>query len=240
MKTSNKLLIVAILIIIVSMVTYDFALRAEYLKGDYKSRFYNMKSLDLKNFKTVDNRVANLVEVNIEKGEKFAIWIDKDLKDNLNVSQNGTDLVIDIADKKNLKNKNYNGKISIICPSIDKVSTSPFFYEKANVIEYEPNSTCNIKGFNQQDLTLIINKSTHLSFGKNQIENLKATVGDDKSKYAYLFIASTNKIDDAAIKVAGKNQLSIENAKIGKSNFTISDSAQVSLSGSFLNKLIQQ
>ncbi len=239
MKTSNKLLLTAILIIIVSMVTYDFALRAEYLKGTYKSRFYEMKKLNLENFTILDNRVANIISVQIEYGKSYAVYMNNDLKNNLLISKNGNKLLIDVADKAKPIINPYNNNVIIICPKLDQVITRPDI--RKSIKEWDnDNGTTSITGFDQQNMDLFINTSTHLNFEKNKIGHLQATVGNNLSQHAYLFIASNNQIKDAVIKVMGKNQLNIENPKIIKSTFDISDSATVSLGGSILKQLKQQ
>ncbi len=239
MKTSNKLLLTAILVIIGSMITYDLALRAEYRKGTYKSRFYEMEKLSLEGFTILDNRVANIISVQIEYGKSYAVYMNNDLKNNLLISKNGNKLMIDVADKAKPKINPYKNNVIIICPKLDQVITSPNI--RKSIKEWDnDNGTTSITGFDQQNMDLLINKSTHLNFEKNKIGHLQATVGDNLSQHAYLFIGSNNQINDATIKVAGKNQLSIGSPKITKSNFTISDSAIVNLDGSILKQLRHQ
>jgi len=236
MKTSNKLLIAAILVIIVSMVTYDFALRAEYRKGTYKSRFYEMEKLNLEGFTILDNHVANIISVQVEYGKSYAVYMNNDLKNNLLISKNGNKLMINVADKEKPQINQYKNNVIIICPKLDQVITSPNI--KKSIEEWDnDNGTTSITGFDQQHLILFVNQTTRINFEKNKIEHLEATVGDSLSQHAYLFIGSNNQINDAVIKVFGKNHLSIGNPKVAKSNFTISDSANVDVSGSFLNQI---
>jgi len=232
MKTSSKLLITAILIIIGSMITYDLALRAEYRKGTYKSRFYGFeKTTDAKAFTSLDNRAANLVTVRVEQGEHFGVWMMKDLKDYISISHKGTVLVIDVIDKTKQINL-YKNSILITCPSLNKVTTAPFFLSKKEEQNYF-NGITSLIGFNEQRLELHVGKTTKVELDKSKIANLQASVGDTVTHNASLIIHSNNQIDIATIAVAGKNSLWIENPKIAKSNFNISDSAQVNLSGSF-------
>lgn len=242
MKTSIKLLITALLIIIGSMITYDLALRAEYRKGTYKSRFYEFeKTTDAKMFTTLDNRAANLVTVRVEQGEHFGIWMMKDLKDYISISHKGTVLVIDVIDKKSPYIKPYiniyKNRIIITCPAVNKIITTPFFASKENEEGNYSIGNTSLVGFSQQELELHINKATRLDLDKNKIDFLKAYVGDSSTQHANLTIRSNDQINNAEIKVEGKNELNLENPKITKSNFNISDSAQVNLSGSFLNQI---
>lgn len=238
MKTSSKLLITAILIIIGSMITYDLALRAEYRKGTYKSRFYGFeKTTSLKKFTSIDNRVANLVLVQIEQGNNYSIWVKNDLISRIKFSRKGSQLVIDVVDKNNPQVSAYQTGIFIICPSLDRVTTTPTFTAEEDAKGISYSNTTMLVGFNQQNLTLKVNRSTSLVLEKNKINNLDALVGNDLSMFAFLGIGFNNQINNAVIKVSGKNNLDIQNAKITKKDFNISDSAHVSLSGSFLNQI---
>ncbi|MFD2145039.1 hypothetical protein [Mucilaginibacter antarcticus] len=77
MKTSNKLLIALVLIAVAYSIANAFALKAEYLKGDFKSRFFGMNKVSLAGFDAVDNNVANALDVTVEYGNEYAVWIDK-------------------------------------------------------------------------------------------------------------------------------------------------------------------
>lgn len=237
MKTSNKLLIASVLVIVISMVTYDFALRAEFKKGTYKSRFYGFEKIkDLKGFNSIDNRAANLVSVKVEQGNNYEIWVKSDWKDRIRILDNGTELTIELADKKNPNLSGYENNVVVICPSLNQVTTTPFIVpDKNNEIDFS--GITSISGFTQQQLILQINKATNIDLEKNKIGQLQASVGDNLSHNARLTIGTSNQINDAIIKVAGRNMLDIQNAKITKSNFNISDSAQVNFAGSFLNQL---
>lgn len=239
MKTSNKLFIATILFIIISMITYDFALRAEYLKGTYKSPFYGFEKITaFKGFSTIDNRAANLISVKIQQGNNSGIWVRNNLKDRISISNKGTTLVIDVADKKSPSLSPYENSITIICPWVDQLITSPFSVQKGkDESDYYSSGTITLAGFKQQNLTLNISKAVSLILEKNKIDYLQALVGDSLSDNAQLIINSNNQINFATIKVAGKNSLEIQNPQIVKPDFNIADSAKVILGGRFLNQL---
>lgn len=236
MKTSNKLFLTAIIIIIISMVTYDFALRAEYRKGTYKSPFYGMEKTTYDSFATIDNRVANLISVDIKNGKQFEIWIKKDWKEHIKISRIGTTLVIEAADKQVKHFSSYQTNIVIICPSIQFIITKPYSIAKSSEYNYDSDGTTILKGFNLQNLNLNIGKGSGVVLEKNKIDQLEALVGNNFSESARLTIASDNQINTLNVKVPGKNFLTIANPIIIKKGFTLSDSATVSMSGSFLNQ----
>lgn len=234
MKTSNKLFLTAILIVIISLITYDFALRAEFKKGTYKSRFYGFEETKAFNgFKEIDNRAANLISVRVEKGAEPSIWIKSSWKDRFNISRKGATLVIEVANKQSTRVSAYNNSITIVCPSIDKIITTPYLGKSGQNQIYSRGITT-VAGFTLDKLFLNISKGVDLFVEKNKIVNLQAVVGDPKSDNAALTISSGNVINNATINVPGKNHLKIENSAIVKRNFNIADSASVEFSGGFL------
>ncbi len=237
MKTSNKLFLTAILVVIISLITYDLSLRGQYKKGTYKSRFYGFEKITAFNgFNKIDNRAANLISIQVEKGNESVIWVKGVWKDRFNISRKGTTLVIEVANKQSTQVSTYDNSITIICPSLDQVTTVPYLGKSGqNIIHSRVTTT--VAGFTLNKLSLKISKGVELFLKGNQIDDLQASVGDELSDNAKLTISSSNQINNATINVQGKNYLEIENPVITKRNFTIADSASVAFSGSFL-KLI--
>jgi len=234
MKTSNKLFLTATLIVIISLITYDFALRAEYKRGAYKSRFYGFeKTTAFNGFNSIDNRAANLISIQIEKGTEPGVWVKSNWKDRFNISRMGTTLVIEVANKQSTRVSSYDNSITVICPSVNQITTAPYLGKSGmNALHSRGNTT--VVGFTLNQLSLRISEGVNLFLKGNTITDLQASVGDNKSDDAKLTISSNNQINNATINVPGKNHLEIENSVIEKRNFTIADSASVAFSGSFL------
>ncbi|NNU34486.1 hypothetical protein HK413_10845 [Mucilaginibacter sp. S1162] len=115
MKTSNKFLIAAALVIVISLAVHDFALQAAYLKTNYKDRFYRMEQLIFTDFNAIDLKPSGYTNVTIERGPKFAVWVNDVAKKEL--SFNKTDHLLNIAVKE--KTDFYSTKnIIIICPDL--------------------------------------------------------------------------------------------------------------------------
>jgi hypothetical protein len=234
MKTSNKLFLTATLIVIISLIAFDLALRAEYKKGIYKSRFYGFdKTTAYNGFSSIDNRAANLISIQVEKGNEPGIWVKSVWKDRFNISRKGKTLVIEVANKQSTRVSAYSNSITVVCPSLESITTAPYL-GKSGMNELHSRGTTIVAGFNLDKLALKISKGVDLFLNGNKIADLQASVGDEKSDNAKLTISSSNQIDNATINVPGKNQLEIGNSIIAKRNFTISDSAKVAFSGSFL------
>jgi hypothetical protein len=80
MKTSNKILMVASFIVLLYLVAYDMALKAEYTNGGYKQPHYRMQQLSFSNFNAIEHNVGNIVRLRVEKGP-YGVWIDDDIKE---------------------------------------------------------------------------------------------------------------------------------------------------------------
>ncbi len=237
MKTSNKLFLTAVLVGIISLLSYDFALRAEYKKGTYKSRFYGFeKTTAFNGFNAIDNHAANLISIQVEKGSEPGVWVKSNWKDRFNIHRNGKILVINVENKESTRVSSYDNSIIVICPSLDSITTAPYL-GKSGMNALHSRGKTTITGFTLDKLSLKISKGVDLFLERNKIADLQALVGDAMSDNAKLVISSSNQIDNATINVPGKNHLEIENSVIAKRNFTIADSATVAFSGKFLKLL---
>ncbi|MDB4924710.1 hypothetical protein [Mucilaginibacter sp.] len=226
MKTSNKLLLAATFIMFAYLVIYDFQLKAEYVKGDYKKRFYNMEHTALNSFTAVENKVGNSLNINIEKGPKFEIWINKWLKDKVVITQRNNTLYIDNKDKNA---RYYQSGITIICPAVSVITTTPHILPDWQFTD----GKTTISGFTQDMMTIRANKFTEIELNKNSLDKLNASTGDSK---AILTIHSDNQIKAASFNIIGKSDLKLFNT-IANANYNYTDSATVTLNGKSFHQL---
>ncbi|MFD2163402.1 hypothetical protein ACFSJU_13425 [Paradesertivirga mongoliensis] len=106
MKTSNILLLSAIAVAIICLVAYNFELKAEYLtikkRGIeyYKdNRFNEYHQVKISKFENLDFLAANCIRVNVEYGEKEAVWVRKWDKDYIKVNQDGNTVSVSLNKK---------------------------------------------------------------------------------------------------------------------------------------------
>jgi hypothetical protein len=234
MKTSNKILVVITIVIVGYLVVFAAGLKAEYLKGDFKTRFYQMEQLSFKNFTNVKHNVGDRVSITIEKGNTFQVWAKTFIKDEIDIKQIGQTLVINAT--KNNKGWNSSNSIIIICPKIDSLTiTSDFEANNKPIDQYSSYNVYNlIKNFNQPKMFIKLNKLTALELEANSIDELQAIAGDEAIGKAYLDINHTNIFKVANINVPGKSELKLENPTVGKLNYTIADSAKITTFGKSL------
>lgn len=237
MKTSNKILLLATLIILSYLTFFDFKLKAEYLKGEYKTRFYSMKEQKVGEFRSIENNASNLY-VRIEQGDQFEIWYDDDLKDNIELTNKNNQLVINYNKKDNDDDFIKSGNLIIICPKIEAVAINKVLKMKDYLSkEYIPNGVTTIYNFNQDKLELIVNSVTELILDKNKFNLLSAKVGDSKSTNGTLTILNNNEINNLYVELNGTSILNLNDPMINKAELKISDSVDVKLSGRALKFL---
>ena len=237
MKTSNKFLILITIVIISFMVIYDNDLKAEYVKGDFKSRFHNMEQLSIKDFHNIDILSADVIDVTIEKGPKFAVWVNKNFKDDIKLYKQGKTLMIKYTGPAEQYNY-YSGAIIITCPQLDSLTTTANTAQK--VEKFQSNTyvgDIDVIGFDQQKMVLKANRLTQIELKNNKIENMQAVIGNNSNDIGSLNINSSNQIKLANIKVNGISELKMSNPKITTIEHSFSDSASLILSGSALRLL---
>lgn len=230
MKTSNKLLVLATLIIIGYLVAYDFALKAEYLKGDYKSPFYHMQRIPVSSFNAIEHNIGNYTDVRIEQGAEFGVWVNKRLKDEITVSQHGKTLHIDYTGKSNFPHRFFEANVLIICPAINSVTSRPL----ARSISPWASATTHITGFKQDELNIRSYKMSEIVLSKDTLNKLNAATGDSR---ATLTINGNNAIKDASFNLLGRSEIRLLDPAIDKSGFKYTDSTTMILSGRALNLL---
>ncbi|MEO8885498.1 MAG: DUF2807 domain-containing protein [Mucilaginibacter sp.] len=238
MKTSNKLLILVTAIILIFLVIYDNGLKAEYVKGAFRSRFFRMEQLSFKDFSNIKHNSADKVGIRVEKGDKYQVWIKSDLKDKLTITQQGKTLTIKMNGQNGTRIWGYQDGIIIICPQIDSLTTLTDADASNRKVDYkyaDYNNANFIIGFHQTKMVINQNRVTGVELIGNQIDDLQATVGDKLTGKAYLNINANNGIKQANIQVPGKSEFKLSNAHIGKLNYVIADSAKVTLSGKSLS-----
>lgn len=253
MKTSNKISVLALIIIVFSLVFYDFGLKATYKKGDYRSRFYKMEKIDLANFNSIENYKANILNLKIEQGPEFCIWLKKEVKDRIFLNVKNKNLRINFKSIKGRDNYLGYDTIIVICPALKNYTSKDFTDQeiqklfKDGVVKYQEtisnfslmNSLTTISGYDQDSLTLKVNPFTKVLLKSIKLDNLKALIGDKNNTNAILTIKKSNTINNVDLTVLGKNTLNIEDANIKKASFNLSEKAELTLIGKSLELMKQ-
>jgi len=243
MKTSYRLLIIAVLILFGTMTVYDFALKAEYEKGTYRNEHETYTGLTYKNFDQIEINPADNTNVDIIYSPTFNVSVNNSVKDYLEIRQVGSKLIVDLDMKK--QGFPTSGKSLIItCPLIKVVETNAVYRFKGQEIVTDKlpsgtyfNGRVFIKGFKQDSLTLIMKNFSSIYLQNNKVRYVAASIGAGKSGESSLYINKSNQINSVDIDLQNKSKLNLNDLTIDRSHFKIADSAHVYLSGASLKLL---
>ncbi len=236
MKTSNKLLLAAALMISAYCVASAFALKKEYLKGDYKKRFYNMKQVKLADFDAVYADVPS-TNISIEYGPEYAIWGNKDLED-IDITKKGKTLKIEMKPFAKPSN-GYGYQIIVICPELKSLKLGDKLDPQRELaINNEPwnnkiNGSYNeIKGFKQAAMSVEVNNATYLTLIENKLGNFNGA-----ANWGNLTLTRINTIDSANIDIKSFCEFNIDNAAIKYPTYKFANTAKVTVTGEALHLL---
>lgn len=235
MKTSIKLITLAVLILLGLMLSYDYALKAEYEKGGYKKPFYGYQDMNFKNFNKVIVKAANEISVEIRRSDTFAVKTD--LRKHMDIGQLADQLIV------NLKpgTPKYIGSghhVVIFMPYLKEVIVTGF--ERMEEVApgrlapvkkgFDENKTV-IRGFRQDDMKLVQAGSSAVILRYCNTARLDAMIGGLPSEHSKLVIDHTDTVGTAVIGVQHRNELSLQDAQISDMKLSLSDSCTVALGG---------
>lgn len=235
MKTSNMLIIAAIIVTLGMLTTYNFSLKAAYQAGEYKNRFHESEFTEFKNIETLNVTAANLMAIVVEPGQKEGIWIRNRIKDRLVLKQTGTALTIGLTDEARKTSRSIGeDDIVLVVNSLKKLDTKAFFLDKNEPTDGKRyGGGVALKGIKTANLELEIGPGTAVSMDQVVLKTLKAVVGPG-GDLAVLDLGAANQIEFADFEIPGGSRLSLNNPKIVKTRYNLSDIATVTLNGTAL------
>ncbi|GAA4029998.1 hypothetical protein GCM10022409_12820 [Hymenobacter glaciei] len=237
MKTSNKLFVAAVALVLGSLATYDAALRAEYRTGNYKDPLRNYQTLGLRNFDAVSVPSASGLKVRVEAGP-FAVRVSKDAADYVRVTQQGQQLLVTVAYPEKSKSLGRQEAVVITCPRLAALTTEGTYTVagKPQLVRIEAGGEVEIHGFRQDSLMLRQDQSNHIRLVGNTLGWLRATAGARPGSEPSLEIGANNQIQAANLTIGHRGHLDLATA-IPRLHYQFSDSATVELSGAAVRSL---
>jgi len=234
MKTSNKLFVAAVALVLGSLATYDAALRAEYRTGHYKDALYNYDALAFRNFDKVAVPAAGAMNVKIVAGP-FGVHVNKEVAEYVRVTQQCEQLTVALAYPKERKWLGRQNAVVISCPRLQALSTDGVYTvagqpQVKKQVEYGNESHVLVKGFSQDSLTLTQDHASTVRFVGNTLGQLRATTGLSVGSGSKLLLDPTNRIQAATLAMEHQSQLELEVA-IPQLRSRFSDSTTVVLKG---------
>lgn len=243
MKTSFKLLTLAIVITFATTAAINFKLRAVYLTGDYKNPDSAYEIREFKDFDSIEIVAANLISARITHGDKFIVKL-HEFAQGVRLEQKGSRLIVRVAADINGYYPSSRDVLLIECPVLKEIRTDgrftvngkPKIARKNNIRSYQGGRVL-LTGFTQDSLSIVMNNFNKVFLRENNLQMLRAEIGVQDSSRSTLDLDRSNKINSADFNVQQSSILVLKDVMIKNFKYNLSDSAQVSLSGISLQML---
>jgi len=237
MRTSNKLLLLTLALMIVSVVVYDFELKAAYQKGDYRDKFRNFVSLGYKNFDKIELNSSTAINVMLVKGP-FKVMSDPNAMEYVTITQHGNTLTINANFKYNYQNARSDYVLYISCPQLSSLKTDArYMADETEVVDTLAGDNFNwkptvIKGFSADSLYIQEDHASNVMLENNNIGTLHAITGISNGSASNLCIAQNNQFIKTDLDIRNKSRLWIKDKTDHDFNYRLADSAKLILNGS--------
>jgi len=240
MKTSNKLILSALLLVMIFLFAYDYLLKEAYVSGNYKHPYKNFVALKFKDFDTVDLASSTAANAKFVQGP-FSVRIDSNFLAYVKLKQKGRRLQVNtIFDGDYLYNPNEYIMI-ISCPKLAAVSINATYqsYNK-QVTDTTVREDWNMRkvlidGFKQDSLTISQDYGSTMLLSNNHFGAVNGSIGLSQKSGSKLIVLGNNKINQANFDIRHKSALWLYDALINNLNYHLTDSAKVVLVGKAQN-----
>ncbi|MDB5024174.1 MAG: hypothetical protein JWP78_1929 [Mucilaginibacter sp.] len=245
MKTSNQLILAALLLVLVSLIGFDYSLKKEFVSGRYKDPYRSFVALKFKNFDVVDINSSTAANVKFVQGP-FSIRIDSNALEYARIKQQGKRLQIDADFKQNYRFNPNPYLLVISCPELVKVNTNAAYTASHKLIidtivrdEWNMRKVL-IDGFTQDSLSISQDYGSTVVLANNHIRSVNAVIGKSQGSLSKIIVDKSNRFQDITLDIRNKSKLLLDNAVIGQLNYHLADSAKLILTGSAQNILKKQ
>jgi hypothetical protein len=237
MRTSNKIILAAVLITLVCLVGYDLLLKAAYMSGDYKNPYKSYIALPWKNFDIVEVNSSTSANVKFVQGP-FSVKIDGHALEYTSIKQQGKRLQINAGfENKHLWDP-YPYLILISCPKLTKVyANATYFANKHPATDSVAREgwymrKVLIDGFKQDSLSVEQDYGSTVILSNNIIRSVHAAIGKSKGSSSRIILEQSNQFDNVSLDIGHRSKLELENCIIHHLVYHLSDSAKLIVSGS--------
>ncbi|MDB4920933.1 hypothetical protein [Mucilaginibacter sp.] len=244
MKTSNKLTIAAVLLILVSLVYYDLMLKTSYLSGKYKDPFKDFVALNFKDFKSINLGSSTASNIIVEQGP-FKVRIEPTATHFVKVSQRDQTLHIETAFPGNYQNSRAEYVLIISCPNLEKFDAdSKYMAGDRQVTDTVASADFKwrptiIRGFTLDSLLITEKHAGSIVLQGNKIKLLTAVIGIGEGSGSNMVILKDNQFQSVDLNILNKSQLQLHEAVIPNLKYQLADSAKLIITGA-LKKTINK
>jgi len=235
MKTSVKLLLAAVMVLLASLTAYNMALRAEYRSGAYKDPLRNYTALAFKGFAEVSVPAASALNVKIVAGP-FQVRVNPAAEKYVRISQQGGRLVVALVLPEQPETLGWGETVVISCPRLAALTTDGT-YQAGGQPHHDRTFVGHsvvVQGFTQDSLALRQDRGSRVELKNNRLAFLRAGAGATPGSHPILQLNSDNHIAAASLTLDHQSELVLDNVLIPQLRHTFGDSARVMLAGTAL------
>jgi hypothetical protein len=245
MKTSNKLTLAAILLILVSLLFYDLMLKASYQSGSYRDPFRDYVALNFKDFKSIDLNSSSAANLIVQQGP-FSVRMQPNAARFVRLSRNAGTLRIDAAFPGNYENSQADYVLVISCPTLVNFNIDSRYTagdqqitDTVASLDFKWRPTI-IRGFTLDSLSITSKHAGSIILQNNNIRSLNAVIGLIEGSGSNLVISKDNHFKNANLSILNRSQLQLHAATITNLKYQVADSARVILTGAATKSLIKK
>lgn len=236
MKTSNKFLLTAVLLLIVSVGIYDFQLKAEYFKGEYKNPYNGFNNLNFRNFKVIELGSSTAINIMLVRGP-FKVLADPGAMEFMKIEQRHDSLFIHAEFKDNFHNVQSPNVLYISMPELDAFyADAKYKAGDAQIIDttaaqdFKWRATT-ISSFSGDELNIIQDHASTILLKNNKFNVLNAVIGKSSYSASNLSIETGNQFAKTNLDIGNKSRLWIKDDSLSNITYKLDDSAKLILNG---------
>ncbi|WP_210465251.1 head GIN domain-containing protein [Rufibacter roseolus] len=242
MKKSNILIVSALAFFLCSLTAFNFVMKTEYDKGNYKDPLNNFVKQDFTGFNALEVNGGSLISVKVVQGP-FKVFLHNRVLGLVQVRQQGQKLVIDV----NLEKKGIwsNGRyvVYVSCPNLKTLNTTSRYtllgkphQELASVYPYGLKKVL-LEEFKQDSLNIQMDHATAVELFKTNLGKLNAVVGPTPESNSMLLIRKDNQINAADLDIRNQSSLYMFDVVIPSLSYKFSNTAKAEFTGSALTAI---
>jgi len=242
MKTSNKLVIAGIVLVLISLVGYDYLLKGAYVSGKYKDPYNTFVGLKYENFDTVDVISSTAVNVKFVQGP-FSVRIDSNFAAYARIKQTGKRLEINAEFESSYLSDPTEYTLLISCPHLSVINVDATYKSNGKQVtdtivrdDWRMRQVL-IDGFRQDSVIINQDYGSTVVIVNSHLQSVNTATGRSGKSGSKLIILEHNQIQKANLDILNNSTLILEHAQIGDLNYHLADSAKLILTGKAQNLL---
>ena len=197
MRTSIKLVVLALAVLILSMAIYDQQMYGAFKKGTYKIPFSNYVESNYTGFRHINLKSASTVNIKIEKGP-FRVLTEPSAHQFVHLKMNGDTLEIESIFPNEYHGYGVDFGMYISCPELSSIRSNAYYhirtheYVDRQAEDYFKFRRTIIQGFTQDSLNIVATNASNIWLVNDTIKNLNALISIDSSSASNFYIGENN------------------------------------------------